>query len=119
MNFYPARQYKSDEYEYRSREEYPYSYSPIILFGNDDSNVDGTTCVYSDRIEQWNRKLTDELYEKHMGKNFHGSFDDAQPGQVQAFLRERLNKPDLCLRFIVEWCNQSNGYPYWSFYYID
>ncbi len=114
MNFYPTQPYKSDDYEFRSKEEYPYSYSPIILFGQEDDN---TTCVYSDRIEQWDRTLTDKLYEKHMGKNFHGDYSDADPVQVEAFLKERLKHPNLKLITVVEWCNPSNGYPYWSFYY--
>jgi hypothetical protein len=113
MDTYIFRPYQPHKYEVLSREEHPWSYSPIIIFGNDEE----LSGIYSDRIEQWDEKLTKTLYAKHMGKDFHGNYAFAKPEQIQAFLRERLNKPTLVLKTVVEWCNQSNGYPYWSFHF--
>lgn len=115
MDAYYSIPYKPETYEILSREDHPWSYSPIIIFGRDE----GLSCIYSDRIEQWDEKLTKALYAKHMGKNFHGNYAFATPAQIQEFLRERLNKPKLVLKTVVEWCNQSTGYPYWSFHFTD
>lgn len=111
MQCFPRRFYKPEEHGERTKSEHPYSYSPIIVFGNE---TPGTTCVYDDRMYSWDSKKMQKLSKKHLGA---GDFSCQSPKKVEAFLAEYFNKPNLKLHMIVEWCNVSNGYPYWSFHY--
>lgn len=106
--------YKPEQYEIRDRMSYPYSYSPIIIFGEENKDDDG--CQYSDRLYQQDYDLTQKLCVKHFG-NIGQHFNNRDPKLIEKFLRERLNRPKLKLTMIVEWCNASNGYPYWSFHF--
>ena len=109
-----ARPYKPEKYEYVSKFERQYDYSPIIIFGDDTGEE--TETVYSDRMLQWDYKKTDKLLMKHFGKRSQ-HFNDKDPALVEKFLQERFDYPNLKLLMIVEWCNVSNGYPYWSFHF--
>ena len=111
-NVHPLNAYRPNEYEYRSQHEYPYSYSPFIVWG-EDRNCE---CVYTDRLFQWDHKLTDALLVKHFGSQ-NQYFNCKRPELVEKFLQERLNLPNLKLVTIVEWCNMSSGFPLWSLHY--
>lgn len=91
----------------KTKYTHPYSYDPFVLWkGKGDANGS----VYTDRLYQWDYEKADRLGKKHMpGKRW----DNAQPSQIEAFLREYLDAPDLKLVKIIEYCNVSNGYPVW------
>jgi hypothetical protein len=106
--------YKPEEYEIKSKYSHPYSYSPIIIFG--DESVKADDAIYSDRMFQWDFEKTEKLLMKHFGERSQ-HFNDKDPAMIEKFLQERFNYPNLKLHMIVEWCNVSNGYPLWSFHY--
>ena len=110
---HPLNAYKPKEYEYRSRHEYPYSYSPFIVWGQDIN----CECVYTDRLFQWDHKRTCDLLIKHFGSE-NQYFNCKRPELVEKFLQDRLDLPKLKLMTIVEWCHMGNGYPLWSLHYI-
>ncbi len=113
-----SRAFKPEIHPYVSKLDQPYSYSPLVLFSTGKSDMDtivqGT--VYSDRLWEWDYKLTDKLCIKHFG-NRGQYFDERSPESIEQFLRERLKNSTLKLERIIEWCNPSNGYPNWSFEY--
>jgi hypothetical protein len=110
------RAFQPENYEIKSRHEYPYSYSPRILFGNEDK-VSGS--VYSDRLYQWDSKKYDSLCEKHWGnRGQHFAERCTEPKKIEEFLSDYLGKK-ITLTMVVEWCNVSNGYPLWSLHYVE
>jgi hypothetical protein len=106
--------YQPERYEYKSKFDYPYTYSPIIIFGEDTGKEQ--ECVYSDRMFQWDYEKTEKLLIKYFGSPGQ-YFNDKDPAQIEKFLQERFDYPNLKLLMIVEWCNVSNGYPLWSFHF--
>jgi len=98
----------------RSKEDYPYSYDGFVVWGN-NKNANGT--VYSDRLFQFDHKKHDDLCMKHFG-NKGQYWDKREPKEIQVFLRDFFNSPDLVLSMIMEYCNWSTGYPCWRFDYI-
>jgi hypothetical protein len=108
-----SRPYQPSEYPIRTRHQYPYSYSPIVIFGDENEKAHSQ---YSDRLYEQNYDLTDKLCQKHFG-NKGQYFNNRDPEKIEAFLKERLGHPTLKLTMIVEWCNVSNGYPLWSFHF--
>lgn len=97
----------------RSKHEFPYSYDPILVF---NCGLPANATVYTDRLYSWDHKLHDELCKKHFGDS--GQYwADRKPADIQEFLRERFNAPELVLCTITEYCNQSSGYPVWRLDY--
>lgn len=112
------RPYHPEQWEVRSKYEYPYSYSPFIIYGHEikNTNINDHGTVYSDRMFQWDYKKTNRWLKKIFG-NENQYFNNKDPALVEKFLQKRFNYPRLRLDMIVEWCNLSNGYPLWSFHY--
>ena len=105
--------YKPNQYPIQSQSQHPYSYSPFIVWGEEKDNE---TVQYSDRLYQQNFELTEKLCKTHFGDRGQ-HFNNRNPELIESFLKERLDRPNLKLHMIVEWCNVSNGYPYWSFHF--
>jgi hypothetical protein len=97
----------------RTKWLHPYNYDPIPVFQT-AGDADGR--VYSDRLFQWNHTKHDELCQKHFG-NIHQYWDKRSPADIQAFLRDYLDLPNLKLLYIEEQCNQATGFPLWRFDY--
>jgi hypothetical protein len=100
----------------RSKLSHPYTYSAFVLwpmsFGKPITGWD--SAVYTDRLQQWDPDKYARLGQKHMaGKRW----DNATPEQVQAFMREYNDDPDLRMVALQECCNVSNGYPIWILHY--
>lgn len=94
---------------------HPYSYDGFVTWrGGKNSEANNT--IYSDRLWQWDYKKTDELCMKHFGDKSQ-YFSGRSPEKVEAFLREYTGQKELKLIYIMEYCNQSSGYPYWRFEY--
>lgn len=105
-------------HEARTKMDYPYSYSPLLLYVNkkiDVKSANGT--IYSDRMMQQNFDKHDELLMKHFGDK-RQYWDRRNPVKVQEFLRDWCDCKNLMLLRIVEYCNISNGYPCWRFDYF-
>lgn len=109
----------SDMYEGRPRrtkQSHPYSYDPIVIFATEELKPGEGSGCYSDRLYQWDSKKHDRLCEKHFGDRSQ-YWNSRSPKKIEAFLQEYHGIPDLKLVNITEWCNQSSGYPCWSFQY--
>ena len=97
----------------RTRDEYRYSYDAYVVSKKADKYEHA---VYSDRLYQWDSKKHDKFCEKHFGNQ--GQYWDGRGfKQIEAFLRDYYNKPELELVGIMTGCNVSSGYPYWVFKY--
>lgn len=99
----------------RTKEEYPYSYSPITIWI--DSKVQANATVYSDRLHRMDYKKYNRLCKEIWGDESQ-YFDDRQPKDIEKFLSMFFNREIKLVR-IREECNQSSGYPYWRFDYKD
>jgi len=93
----------------------PYSYDGHVIW-RDGKNEEADDSVYSDRLSQWDYEQTKQLKLKHFG-DVSDYYSHKSPKDIESFLRERLDLPNLKLIYIMEYCNQSNGYPYWRFAY--
>lgn len=97
----------------RTKAEWPYSYSEFVIWrGGPNTQITGAD--YTDRLYQWDSDKFKRLCEKHMPKS---RWDNAEPSKVEAFLREYHEQPKLRLLLIMEGCNASSGYPYWTLHY--
>jgi hypothetical protein len=97
----------------RTKMSDPYAYDCHVIWrGGPNSEI--KDAVYHDRMQQWDWEKYERCRKKHLdGKRW----DNADPKQVEAFLREYNDDPSLRLIVIQEGCNISNGYPYWVFHY--
>lgn len=101
----------------RTKAEHPYSYDGFLLW-NTSPCSEITGCVWSDRLFQWDYQLTTDLIKKLFGTQSQ-YFDKYSPEQLQEFLRQRLNKPNLEIVFLQEECNRATGYPVWLMGYKE
>lgn len=104
----------------RTKHTHPYSYDGFVQERcGKNSEANGT--VYTDRLLQWDYELTRKLLKKHFkdtGIDVGGDYWSARPAKaIEGFLRERLNQPELRVILVMEYCNQSNGYPVWRIDY--
>ncbi len=95
----------------RSREHYPYSYDPFYIWNN--RGAEEAHGVYSDRLLEQNY----DLYTRLMRK-FGKRISEFSRLDASRFLSEYFGRP-LKVVALAEGCNQSNGFPYWIFWYID
>jgi hypothetical protein len=106
---------ENDQPVKRTKANHPYAYDSFIqerVLPN--SEVKGS--VYSDRLLDWDYNLTRSLMKKHFG-NDGDYWTNRSAADIQNFLRERLNKPDLEVCYVMECCNQATGYPLWFIAY--
>ncbi len=99
----------------RTPATHPYSYDGYVTWRG-GKNEEVTSTIYSDRLSQWDYKKTEELKMKHFG-NKGDWFSQRRPKAIESFLRDYTENPNLKLIFIMEYCNQSSGYPLWRFDY--
>ena len=97
----------------KTRSEYPYSYDGFVTWRCGE-NSEAKETAYSDRLLQQDHAKCRVMMQKHFGKT-SDYWSDYEPEQIEGFLREWCNAPNLKLIFIMEYCNVSNGYPYWRF----
>lgn len=102
----------------KTKWSHPYNYDPITQFIRhdypEDERVDSP---YSDRMFRWQPERFRELQKKHFG-NQGDYWDGRSPEAIEGFLKDYYNSPDLLLVKVVEYCNQSTGYPVWQFFFI-
>jgi len=107
-----------DEYGHqvkRTKIAHPYNYDGFVLWRCDRVGNNGST-IYSDRLLQWDFDKHDELCMKHFG-NKRQWWNDRDHDKIEAFLRDWIDNQNLHLFLIMEYCNQSTGYPVWRFDY--
>lgn len=98
----------------RTKLTHPYSYDGYVLWrGGDNDEIKNT--VYSDRLREWNYKKTERLNEKY-NTNIN-SWKEKDPKKIEKFLQDYCDNPEIKLILIMEYCNQSTGYPVWRFDY--
>ena len=92
----------------------PYSYDPILQYSDGQP---GQSTVYSDRMSDWDYKKYRDLIDKHFD-NPGDYFDQRKHDQIESFLRDYLDKPEIILCAVIEYCNLVSGYPVWRFDYV-
>jgi|CXWL01.1.fsa_nt_gi hypothetical protein len=97
----------------KTKSEYPYSYDGFITWRCGENEEGGST-LYSDRLLRQNYEKCRAMMQKHFGKQ-SDYWSEYIPEQIELFLRDWCNAPNLKLIYIMEYCNVSNGYPYWRF----
>lgn len=100
----------------RAKSSHPYSYDGFVLWRG-GCNGEANNTIYSDRLLRWDWDKHNELCLKHFGDE--GQYwNNRKPKKIEAFLRDWTGCPELKLILIMEYCNQSNGYPCWRFDYF-
>ncbi len=99
----------------RTKHSHPYSYDNICVYAVEKQATGG---AYSDRMIQWDYEKFERLNKEHFG-NRSQYWSDRSPNQIEAFLRDYFDKPNLQLVLVIESCNQASGYPVWYFGYND
>ena len=101
----------------RSKQDYPYSYDPYWIWKKGDVNEQGVNAVYHDRMQQWDYEKYKNAFKSVTNDNHNGygigSFTQKQASKFMSFYQGY----DCEVIAIAEGCNQSNGYPYWVFWY--
>lgn len=99
----------------RTKSEYPNSYDAFVTWRM-ESDKRATGTVYSDRLYEWDIAKYNLLSEKYFGNEGH-YWDARLPKDIESFLKDYFEAPNLKLLLIMEYCNVSSGYPVWRFDY--
>jgi hypothetical protein len=99
---------------FRTKEEYPYSYDPYLLYHTGEKSVSG---LYTDRLLQWDYDKHNRLCREVFG-NEGQYWHDRSPKDINKFLNKWLGEK-VELVSIVQYCNASNGYPTWFLSWKD
>lgn len=94
---------------------HPYNYDEYVIWKDQNFNIEKSLATYSDRLFQRNY----EKYNKCCQEVFQNQsqyFNDRDPKEIEKFLIMYFEK-EIKLTAIVQGCNQSNGFPYWVFFY--
>lgn len=102
----------------KTKDEFPYSYDGFVK-ERKYTDLKATGTVYTDRLLQWDFKLTRGLIKKHFGNTAGDYWEDRSLEDIQGFLRERLSKPELIVTLVMEYCNISTGFPVWRIDYCE
>lgn len=86
---------------------------PVVIF---DNGGPGNGNNYSDRLHQADSDKYNALCQKHFGDQAQ-IWDNREPAQTEAFLRDFLDQPDLMLVKIQKRYNRMSGFPIWFFEY--
>jgi hypothetical protein len=99
----------------RTKITHPYSYAGFVQ-ERVLPQEEATATVYTDRLLEWDYDLTRKLQKEHFG-NDGDYYDKRSAAKIQEFLRERLTRPTIEVVCVMEYCNQSTGYPTWRIDY--
>lgn len=100
----------------RTKEKYPYSYDPFLIWKN-DYNETKSKIVYSDRLLEWDKDKFAQC-SKEVWNNTGQTFYNRKPEEIEEFLKKYFEK-EVKLTAIKECCNVTTGYPIWIFYYEE
>ena len=123
MHFTDFDEHERDAYGnivQRTKQEYPYSYDPYVLWQHTDEdvldNINGS--MYTDRLLQWDFDKHDELCQKHFGDK--GQYwNDRDPEKIEAFVRDWCDDQSITFARLTEDCNHNNGFPVWLLSYYQ
>jgi len=101
----------------RTKQSHPYSYDGFVQWRIEPQQKASST-IYSDRLLQWDFAKHDRLCQKHFG-NKGQLWDRREPKLIEAFLRDWCDDKNLTLVMVMEYCNQSSGYPVWRFDFVS
>lgn len=94
---------------------HPYSFDPYVIYKDNKWSINDEA-VYSDRMMQWDYNKFNDCA-KEVWNDHRQLFDSASPEELEKFLQLYFGSGFIELTAILKGCNQSNGYPYWIFYY--
>ncbi len=97
----------------RTPHSHPYSYDGFVTY-RDGENSETNMTLYSDRMLQQNYNKTRILLYEHFGDD-GDYYSGRDPKVIEKFLRKWMDKPNLKLILVMQYCNQSTGYPVWRF----
>ncbi len=96
----------------KTKFQFPYSYDPFVTWRSDEKNLNANATVYTDRLYSENYMKYNSLSMKHFG-NESQHWNDREPEQIEAFIKDWTNNDKLKLVLVMECCNVSTGYPLW------
>jgi len=100
----------------RTKEQYPYSYDPYVVWDNRKNNKEELESVYSDRLLQWDYDKYNKCHKEVFGNEAQIFFDNNEK-DIEKFLQLYFNRSKLELKLIMNGANISNGFPYWIFFF--
>lgn len=104
----------------RTKSTHPYNYDGFVQERVHPNELSQHT-VWSDRLLQWDYDKTRKLIFKHFkatGIDVGGDYYSSRTAeQIQGFLRDWYKNDKLEVTLVMDYCNQSNGYPLWRIDY--
>ena len=106
----------------RSKQEWGYSYDEFMQWQARGFEFAGygahkeITGAYSDRLFQFDSDKYDSCC-LTVFSNKGQYWGNRAPRKIEAFLQLYFGCPELKLKYVIEGCNPSSGYPYWVFGY--
>lgn len=107
----------------KNPKEYPYSYDPFVLFRDNEISLsfiqNECDAFDSDRLESW---YPNEISQFRKDNNIgHGNmywayteFKDKLDEMISELFKKKCK-----IAAIIQNCNISSGYPYWTIYYYE
>lgn len=95
----------------------PYRYDSFVVWQDKDFDKGKCNSVDSDRLYQWDS----EKYNKCRKEVFNDKgqyFYQADSNKIEKFLSLYFEK-EIKLTAVVQNCNVSSGFPYWTFFFED
>jgi hypothetical protein len=99
----------------KTKDEYPYSYDPFLIYYNENAEQMATNFPYTDRLKQWDWDKYQRLCLKHFG-NKSDHWHDRPADKIEAFLCDYTDKK-VVLIANIQYCNVANGYPVWCLHF--
>lgn len=94
-----------------------YNYDPMTVYQDRDySSYTDCHTVYSDRLHQWDHEKFNKISTAKFGNDGH-YWNNRSPRLISEFLSEYFGHSVKVVQ-IIEYCDQSSGYPVWRFDYI-
>ncbi|MFW5847530.1 MAG: hypothetical protein ACOCVF_01240 [bacterium] len=81
----------------------------LVIYDNKKTH---NNSAYTDRLYQWDSKKHDKFCKKHFN-NTGQYWNNREPEKIEMFLRDYWNDQSIVLCSIIEYENQSTGYPVW------
>lgn len=100
----------------RTPKTHPYSYDAFVVFKARDYRKTDHVADH-DRMRQWEPETYSVAAHAIFGTD-HPTFSNCTPTDINRFLSHYFAKPVICTA-LLENCNWSSGYPYWTFCYRD
>ncbi len=107
----PTYSWNGEPKHYRNKFTHPYNYDAFYLIGT-PVDISRAQACYSDRYRLWDVSK----FKRAMEATGDARWDRMTLEQLDAFVKVYHGKSYMAVG-LVEWCNQSSGYPVWSVHY--